>query len=288
MALVYQESYATRTHDWTEDRLTASREFYVFYDTGQTCDDPDVVAADASLQTEFMYGAPHPEFWAVLFAKSLSVRQQETVCILTVNYESQPGYDWEGMEIWRFDTMGEQQHITSVPNATYITHYPNHDYGLAINATADTVEGVDVFRPKMTVEVARIYNDISLVPWTDINAGSCCINAYPFPVFSTSIIWDAGQVLFLGTNTDPAGGGKWKVTFRFSIGAYASKEVTLLSGTTVYPTVGPHDYFWYRHGQKTATGPGGKTIMSPGVESCSVAQVYGYYDLNTFGLIGPR
>ncbi len=286
MALVYQESYTTRTHDLTEDRLTASREFYVFYDTGESCDDPDIVAADASLQTEFMFGAPHPQFWAVLFAKSLSIRQNETICILTVNYESLPGIDWEGMEVWEFDTMAEQRHITSVPNSTYITHYPAHDYGLAINATADSVEGVDVYRPKMSVQVTRLYDTGALVPWIPINDAACCVNAYPFPL-AGSIIWDAGQVLFLGTNISESGGGKWQVVYRFSIGAYSSKEVTLLSGTTVYPTVAPHDYFWYRHGQKTATGPGGKTIMSPGVESCSVAQVYDYYDLNTFGLIGP-
>jgi hypothetical protein len=285
MAYTYKErAVVSRKCSGTSDDGQIIREFLV-WDGATPVNNPEAAIHDAE-SGEFAYGTPHPEGIHGLLLVSLLDCYLETgsnICVLVVTYNKHQSPEYEK---WAFDIGTDTRHITSVPNWTYVRHFPDFDYGLAINATPEHCEGVDVYRPRLSVTVSKLYASFAFVPWGAITHGIGTMNMFPWP---SGIWWMNGQVLFLGARITPTGvGNRYNVDYQFLVGGgWQTSEVKLISGLTVYPTFGPWDYVWYTHGVGVGVGPGGITIPSYYPESVHVAQVYDLYNFNTFGLSGP-
>jgi len=142
-----------------------------------------------------------------------------------------------GSSSFSFDTGGGTQHITqslATVGAWSAAGTPPN-FGGAIGATRDSVEGVDI-----TVPVYN-FSDTTLVT-----------SAYKATLFSlTGTVnnglfrgFAAGEVLFLGASGAQRGQDGWEITYRFA----ASPNVTgLVVGSITGIDKGGWDYLWVRY-----------------------------------------
>lgn len=295
MSHYYTERAMSRTTSLTGDQCTLTREFLVFADAACTIPvaDPEEAAHEAELRTataypvprewQFAYGSAHPStsFGSYLVAQidtRLEPGSQNSVLTVTYHNYQSPEY-----ETWSFDIASEQRHITSVPDNSYIEHFPALNYGTAINATSERVEGVDVFRSRMSIKVSKLYATLADVPYGHIVNAASTVNSAAW------VYWGVEQVLFLGAQITPTGvGSRQNVDYNFMVGPYQSPTVLLYDGSSVslhspgLAVVAPWDYVWFRYRLGVDTG-----VPRSNPTDVHVAQVYDLYDFSLFGLAGP-
>ena len=295
MSHYYRERAMSRTTSLTGDQCTLTREFLVFANEACTIpvSDPEEAAHEALLRTatayplppewQFAYGSAHPStsFASYLVAQiDTKLEPGSQNAVLTVTYHN---YQSPEYEHWSFDIASEQRHITSVLDESYVEHFPPGPYGTAINATWERVEGVDVFRPRMSIKVSKLYASLPYVPYGHIMNATSTVNSAAW------VYWGVGQVLFLGAQITPTGvGSRQNVDYNFLVGPYQSPTVLLYDGSSVsphspgLPVIAPWDYVWFNHGRGVDTG-----VPKAGPTDVHVGQVYDLYDFSTFGLAGP-
>lgn len=228
----------------------------------------------------------------------------EKICILTVTYgpDQETFEEDENEEVWRFNLSSEQSHITAVRTESRQQHYPRsgpdpgeglpyekvpgeeHDVGTTIGINGDDVDGADVYRPLMRIEVTKKTNETNwLVKKGIAEDGMDKTN---------TTIWkgyEPGRVLFTGATIEKTKDDEYTFSYTFQVRA-AQNEVTfdLSDGSTTDAIdIGPWDHVWFRHKStvETDTVTSVKTKRKL-IEDVHVAQVYESYEFGLFELDG--
>jgi hypothetical protein len=238
------------------------------------------------------YGSADAEL-ASMLVDAVRLEPYEGAVRVVVEYKQAAARWWGNMglpylnaagEEWTFSIEAQQEHITSVRDSSYAAHYPAASelaVGNAIGKSGDSVEGVDVYRPRMSMRCARSYDSIALTGLDTVLALTGMVNSDPWMGFA------AGTVLFLGAEIAWLKEGQVKVSYSFLVGAWQlAQSITLVDGSTVEVDIPPWDYLWYVHTKK-AVGSGDTADAQPGIQSVHIAQVYDRGNLAALGLLGP-
>lgn len=237
-------------------------------------------------------GTPHPDK-PTFVVDSVSVEPDPEAydrCVMEITYRTFPNNVaiWIGAgggaipyrEIWEYDAAGQQEHITSVVDASLADHFPASsaaEVGTAIGKHGDEIEGVDVFRPVVTLRVSQIQVFLSAADAADLGTMVGTVNGGPWLGFLT------GEVLCTGVNvtTNEDGFAEIKYTFLVSYKQPAF-SITIEGVGSTSVDLAPWDYFWVVHGEKE----GGGSVQHL-IKSAHIARVYPSANFDFFGLLGP-
>lgn len=231
------------------------------------------------------HGEPHPTL-PLMYVSRVDITpptDDGSTCRMRVTYKEWPLSMTIYAENWEWDISSQQVNIRSVRDPSYALHLPaTHDVGVVIGYNGDTVEGVDVYRPSVSLKVTKIWQGISQYDRELLEVMTNTVNgSYWFG-------YNAGEVLFLGANIQRTTEGMIQVTYNFLISRYVGPQSVLLADGSyvVLDQVKPFDYVWYRY-TETAGSAGTETVMQKGIESVHVAQVYDWTDFHLLNLTGP-
>jgi len=181
-----------------------------------------------------------------------------------------------GSSSFSFDTGGGNQHITqslATVGAWSAAGTPPN-FGGAIGATRDSVEGVDITVPVYNFSETH-YVDATLVTpayKSTLFYLTGTINNSAFRGFA------AGEVLFLGASGSQRGQEDWEITYRFA----ASPNVTgLVVGSITGINKGGWDYLWVRYADVEDTNA--KSLVKQPL-AVYVEQVYPYTNFASLGI----
>jgi len=178
-----------------------------------------------------------------------------------------------------FDTGGGTAHVTQ-SLSTIATHTnPTQwliapDFGGAIGATADGVEGTDIVVPLYQ------FSETHYLPATFVTPAYKATLFFLTGKVSSAAFkgFSAGEVLFLGASGALRGGGDWEISYRFA----ASPNVT---GLAVGPITGISkegwDYLWVRY--LDAEDSAAKALVKVPA-AAYIERVYARADLNDLGI----
>jgi hypothetical protein len=144
---------------------------------------------------------------------------------------------------WSFDTQGGQQHLTQSKETKSKTKRGGgtaEDYKQAVGVTRDSVEGVDVFAPKLefTVTLQRQFVNLKYVRTLRGAVGKT--NSAPWYGF------DTGEVLYLGCSGQAKPGERFSITHKFAAGENikaGDPRLVICTGLTL-PAKGAWEYVW--------------------------------------------
>lgn len=276
MTIEYTEQLESRRCARTENGITVTRVFDVAHG------DPE----EALIQAPVAVGDPHPVFYPPIYVSEITCEPMGKRCRLTVKYEPEDSEWTEHGERWEWDLAAQQSHITSVSSPSKQSHYPaTHDAGVAIGVDGENVNGVDVYRPSLSLKVAKKY----------ANANLDSARAMVRTMLNTvNHAWwhgyERGEVLYVGASVRRAQSTEtpWVLEHSFMVAKRQENvEFELLNGATVGPlNIAPWDYVWFRHAKRIHTD-GDVKIVKRGIESIHVAQVYEYTNFGNFNFWGP-
>lgn len=147
-----------------------------------------------------------------------------------------------GDSSFSFDTGGGSQHVTQslATVGAYSASGPPPNFGGAIGATRDSVEGVDITVPVYNFSETH-YIDTALVTAAYKAALfylTGTVNNAPFRGYA------AGEVLFIGASGSKRGQDDWEITYRFA----ASPNVSgLVVGSLIGINKRGWEYLWVRY-----------------------------------------
>ena len=287
-------------------------------DVSQTTD-PETVLAYAlnpDTGTLFAYDQAHPTI-SGLYIRDMNVEpnSEDTCCRLTVKYAPKSDdvkQDYYG-EIWEWGIASQETKITSV-HAVAAEDYPPEspessdllqqwnlplwcNVGTAIGIKDDEVEGVDVYRPVLSIKVTKQFSPLQPAYRRTLIDMQSTVNLDVFSDFNPF------EVLFIGANitciqgarpAPNARSGLWQVEYNFMVKrTQGAITMALEDGSTVGPVViRPWDYLWFRHAPKVATlskgeGQGTAQVKQQLIKSVHVSQVYGASNFSLLNLSGP-
>lgn len=233
------------------------------------------------------HGAYHPDTPYSNFIKLVDSRLEyrDGYTLVTLTYKEPSLETTIGGEVWEWDIAGQQQHITSVPSASYQIHYPDtsDEAGTVIGFNGENVEGTDVFRTSTSLRVVKTWPVIDMYDRNLLTAISCTVNQYDW------FDYEAGEVLFLGSKIRQQTDDTIKIEYNFLVNKIkAPVEVELLNGDSIPVAPLPWDYVWYRSTEKIVTdGVTGKKKKKRGIKSIHISRVYEFQDFSVFGFSGP-
>lgn len=260
----------------------ATKTYDVISETPPTASDIDVVMGQWPRQI----GVAHPVF-SSLFLIEISARMNDHRVRVTETYgvSDQTATENQYGEIWEWDLAAQTTHIAAVTDPAKQVHYPTaYNTGAAIGVDGDSVNGVDVYRPSMSLKVSKHFTEGNL--YAELQVIQNLLNKVNSGGWK---YYAAGEVLFIGAPARKIKADDWLVEYNFLIARQAAAEVvTLADGvTTVTITRRPWDYVWYRYLSNTVDSGGGNLILSRGIESVHIAQVYEEGEFGNLNLMGP-
>jgi hypothetical protein len=186
-------------------------------------------------------------------------------------------------EKWVWDITSQQEHIDTVQSTDLAIHYPaDSDAGLAIGFDGETVEGVDVYRPSISLRVSRMWHSVSIDDLAFLHAATNTINEFEWYGYLT------GEVLYIGATVAEQPDHRVQVDYQFLISQQQPAfTVDIYNGTSEVIDLLPWDYLWYRWVDDQATKLDGNQVPRRQIESAHVNLVYDFLDFDLFGLIGP-
>lgn len=232
----------------------------------------------------FAHNAPHPDL-PFLFVDEVSIDPDKKgigKCRMHVRYKEWPLGLTPYAETWEWDTVARQEKIGSVKNASYQVHWPpTKDVGTVIGSNGERTEGVQVFRPSLSMRATKTwpyinpYGRLLLESMVGTVNHSYWVDYYP------------GEVLFTGAKIRKRSDGFIVIDYNFLISRWQGVQtISLFDGSTVDAQPAPWDYMWFKYIDQPVTTEG-QTIIKRGIESAHIAQVYDYADFTIFGLVGP-
>jgi hypothetical protein len=169
-----------------------------------------------------------------------------------------------------FSTTGGTTHITQSIRTVHriaagggANSAPDNEQ--AIGQTRESVEGCDVYSPKLELSITVERPNVTLAYVKTLRELTGRTNSQTFWAFA------AGELLYLGAEGQGTSAGKWTVTHKFAAGVVMT-DVAVSPNITV-PTLYPWDYVWCAYGGGET---GGELRQRP--TAVYVEQVY--YDAN--------
>lgn len=272
-------SYEERLPSRTVTRNANGTEVKRVYQTDS--DDPEAILLSSNLPVHMEVHPTLPNLYVDQVDIEPPILDGET-CRVVVTYKEWPRGMTPDGETWTWDIGSEMQQITSVPNASYVWHYPAaSDAGLAINTDGETTNGVSVYRPTLSLTVSKIW------PYVTSSARLALEEMIATTNVAAWMDYGIGEVLFTGVQFRRQTDGTILATYKFEIARHlGTQTITLYDGSTVVIDPYPHDYVWFRF-LDTKEDTGAEKIVKRGIQSVHVNQVYGESDFSLFGLTGP-
>lgn len=302
--LTFAEQLESQTIETTPEGTRITEVYLVENEAGP---EPYLTPAmvEAFMPAAFAIGTAHGLVAGTKIQKRIvSPLDSEKICLLTVTYgpDQETFEEDENEEIWRFNLSSEQSHITSVRTENRQQHYPRsgpdpgedqkyakvpgeeHDVGTTIGLNGDDVDGADVYRPLLRIEVTKKRTGTNWEAKKSIvELGMDRTNTTAWQGY------ESGRVLFTGATIEKTKDDEHTFTYTFQVRA-AQNAVTfdLSDGTTtVEIDIGPWDHVWFRHKStiETDSTTGVKTKRKL-IEDVHIAQIYESFEFNRFGLGG--
>lgn len=144
-----------------------------------------------------------------------------------------------------FDTTGATQHITQcIEQADYGAEAaaPNIRLSRVIGLTKDGVEGVDIVIPQMRFTATKTYEPANITSQfiLDLMNLTGKTNSQPFTM--RTLLFAAGELLFLGATGQSKGRKDWEITYQFS--AIPNRRNIVISPQILVTSKRGHDYLW--------------------------------------------
>jgi len=209
--------------------------------------------------------------------------QQDEFKTVTVEFDYDQGQQVNDFgEFWRYDFQTEQVQITNVSTAAKQEHYPAaEDTGTAIGVSGNTIDGVSAYRPKMSVNVRKVFSGYPTTTYIDnLRNLQGKVNSSQFDIFP------GGSVLFVGASLFKNSNGFWEVSYDFlvaqDLGTQAI-EVWSPSGGVVTQSISPEpwEYVWFRYANDPQSG-----VVTTRIRSVHIAQIYDEASFAPLGLVG--
>jgi len=280
MALTLEEKFESRTIRRNQRNQVETIDLYTVYGT----DDPRVAELSGPSFGDTM---THDGIRLIVMSKE-AVRVESTpdVCSLTVTWGVPTiGPVSSDGEFWQMDLTAGTEHISNVKKPERQLHYPaSSNVGTAVGLRADKsggveVEGVDIFVPKATLTVTKLW-DVSVISVAFLNTIYNISGKVNSQIFKG---WNPGDLLFLGARMQRAESGEIPVVYSFMGEATRSLEFKLADGSTVTVPKKGWDYLWQRI-QNQSEDIGDITQLQQRAKSIHVANVYDEADFSTLGL----
>lgn len=254
-------------------------------DISLLCTEPDPLLCRLYLQTTpvkysgsgslYKIGDTWPDFSPALYINKIDIKPvDDRRCLADVHFITRPEEKWE------FDLTSAEQNITHVTRLGAQGSWPAEAATTAIGIDGETVEGVDVFRPTLSLKVTK-----------SISAGNldAAINTLVPLIASTNrgdwAIFEQGQALFTGAIIREGQAADYLVEYNFQIAATRTLDpVTLSNGDIVAPNCEPWDYVWFQHDITTDSGG---TVAEYTIKSLHIARVYDLAYFSALNLTWP-
>jgi len=225
------------------------------------------------------HGSVHPDMPGLYVSevRAEPVGSAWTKVFVTYSEVWDPSMNAAG-EIWTWDIESGQQHITSVRDNSYAWHYPDTaTVGTAIGVDGDQVHGVDVYRPAEAFNCRKLWDYITVEGMQTLRDMRRHFNLGPWQGYADR------AVLFLGAKVGRAPNGQVIADYSFVADEWQGEtDILLIDDDSVTIDPPPHDYLWFRHGEKV---DGGERVH--GIRDVHLAQVYDAADFEVLGLAGP-
>lgn len=254
----YIELVDSRAVEVTAAGWTETRKYHA--------DTSDTEAAAAGIVA---IGTPHPTISGIAVTQVSAEPIDSKGCHVSVVY----GCDDDDRlanaygEVIEWDLATSQVHITNVASAGDQRHYPTGaPGGTAIGVDGDDVQGVDVYRPAVSLTIRK---RVSVEP-------NATYRATLFGLLGKTnnshfMGCEIGEALFIGARISKTDAVRWEIEFNFLVAKSAgtTSYAGIDGGTISISMPGAWDYVWFRHTQRKIDD-----AISSGIASVHVAKVY--------------
>lgn len=209
----------------------ATKVYDVISETPPTASNIDAVMANWPRAI----GVAHPVF-SSLFLIEIAARMNDhrVRVVETYGVSDQTATENQYGEIWEWDLAAQTTHIAAVTDPAKQVHYPTaYNTGAAIGVDGDSVNGVDVYRPGMSLKVSKHFTGGNL--YAELQTIQALLNK------TNSGAWKyykAGEVLFIGAPVRKIKSEDWLVEYNFLIARQSEPEtITLATGMQDAPAL---------------------------------------------------